>query len=266
MINLTKSSASAVLPWQSLLETAEKNAEIIANEVMNDAVLKKSIAVVISPYSAQSNTVALLRDEYTKADLACRDARNKASERMLGLGMSNWQHDDVKAVDGPLWASLRHSIDSAQATNKKRDQAEAVERQLLNNAIDVINNNVAIAALRHEGEFRCKGDTFCCAYIAALSVTDSLLGKSFKAKGMKLIADFLQNEAGESAQSRDADIYLQSKTALGIGRAIGIESANNLREAMTLAIKKNLTKPSQLRVSVRAPARNASSLIDLDLM
>jgi hypothetical protein len=241
-------------PWRALLETAEKNAAIIGNEVINDAVLGKSVTSAVSPYFSQSDAANFLRDQYAKADDACRDLRFKAASVMRAFGLADdWDTDDLKAADEELWSKLMNAIALAAETNKKRMDAREIERESLDNAIDVIDTCAGIAALRHLNEFRCEGDAFCTAYIASLSIADTLIGKSIKRKGVKQMSDFLQFCIGAKPPYREVDIYAYSKTAFGIGRTMGIESTPALQQALILAIKKNTTMPSQLRPQLDIP-------------
>jgi hypothetical protein len=248
-------SAEDNLPalWQSLLATAEKNAAIISNEVINDAVLGKSVTAAVSPYFSKSDTAAFLRDEFATADLACRDVRTKAAVVMRAFGLANdWDMDDLKAADEQLWTAMNQAIENAATLNRKRAEAKILARELLDNAIDVIDTCAGISTLRHFNEFRCEGDAFCTAYVAALSIADSMIGKSMKAKGIKALSDFLQYSVGLKAPYRDCDIYAVSKTAFGIGRTIGIDSTGALGTALILAIKKNASTASQLRPHIEA--------------
>ena len=254
-------------PWRSLLLTAEKNAAIISNEVINDAVLGKSVTAAVSPYFSHNDNAVFLRDEFAAADEACRDARIKAAGVMRAFGLADdWDQFDLKAADEEMWATFMRVTVHAAATNKKRVEAKELERQSFDNAIDVIDTCAGIATLRHLSEFRCEGDAFCTAYVAALSIADTLIGKSMKAKGMKALSDFLQFCVGTKAAYRECDFYAFSKTAFGIGRTMGIESTNALRTALILAIKKNTSTPSQLRPHMEVPEDNNSigNLIDFD--
>lgn len=255
-------------PWRSLLATSEKNAAIISNEVINDAVLGKSVTAAVSPYFSHNDTAGFLRDEYAAADEACRDVRVKAAGVMRAFGLADdWDSDDLKAADEVLWATFMRVTGHAAATNKKRAEAKVLERESLDNAIDVIDTCAGIATLRHLGEFRCEGDAFCTAYVAALSIAETLIGKSIKQKGMKLLSDFLQFCVGTKPVYRECDVYAYSKTAFGIGRTMGIENTPALREALILAIKKNSSTPSQLKPHIDAPVaddKGIGNLIDFD--
>jgi hypothetical protein len=241
-------------PWRDLLKTAEKNAAIIGNEVINDAVLGKSVTSAVSPYFSQSDAANFLRDQFARADDACRDLRNKAAGVMRAFGLADgWDNDDLKAADEDLWSKLVQAITHAAEINKKRNEARDLEREAYDNAIDVIDTCAGIAALRHLSEFRCEGDAFCGAYVASLSIADTLIGKSIKHKGIKLLSDFLQFCIGTKPPYREVDVFAYSKTAFGIGRTMGIESTAALQQALILAIKKNTTMPSQLRPHLDIP-------------
>jgi hypothetical protein len=241
-------------PWQSLLATAEKNAAIISNEVINDAVLGKSVTAAVSPYFAQADTAAFLRDEFAKADTACRDVRAKAADVMRAFGLTqDWDDSDLKAADEALWQELKRVTEHAAKLNRKRADAHVHKSDLFANAIDVIDTCAGIASLRHLKEFRCEGDAFCTAYIAALSIADCMIGKSLKANGMKTLSDFLQFLLGLTTSVRDCDIYSVSKTAVDIGSALGIGNSNALGIALILAIKKNSKTPSQLQPHIKMP-------------
>ena len=255
MANLTDMPAGGNLPapWQSLLATVEKNAAIVSNEVINDAVLGRSVTAAVSPYFAQADATSFLRDKFAAADAACHEARAKAVGIMRAFGLpDDWDLDDLKAADEDLWGVLGRTMEEAAALNRKRLQAKTLERELLDNAIDVIDTCSGIAALRHLSEFRCEGDAFCTAYVAALSITDNMVGKSMKAKGMKVLTDFVKFSMGLKQPYRTCDIYSNSKTAFGIGRTIGIESTTALSAALMLAITKNAATPSQLRPHIPA--------------
>ena len=246
-IDMPAKDNSPVL-WQSLFTTVEKNAAIISNEVINDAVLGKSVTAAVSPYFAQADANAFLRDKFADADSACREVRAKAADVMRAFGLAkDWQMDDLKAADEVLWGVLSRAMADASALNAQRVDAKKFERELLENAIDIIDTCSGIAALRHLNEFRCEGDAFCTAYVAALSIADYMIGKSMKTKGLRILTDFLKFSMGLKPAYRNCDIYGSSKTAVGIGRTIGIESTNALGAALILAIKKNSTTPSQLR-------------------
>jgi hypothetical protein len=163
-------------PWQNLLATAEKNAAIISNEVINDAVLGKSVTAAVSPYFAQADTTAFLREEFAKADEACRAVRAKAADVMQAFGLAqDWGDEDLNAADPDLWQELNRVTDHAATVNRKRLDAQAHKAELFANAIDVIDTCSGIATLRHLKEFRCEGDAFCTAYVAALSIADCRL-------------------------------------------------------------------------------------------
>ena len=241
-------------PWRDLLKTAEKNAVIIGNEVINDAVLGRSVTSAVSPYFSQSDTANFLRDQYAKTDDACRDLRNRAAAVMRAFGLADeWDSQDLKAADEDLWAKLTQATTLAADTNKKRTEARELEREAFDNALDVIDTCSGIACLRHLSEFRCEGDAFCTAYIASLSIADTLIGKSIKHKGMKLLADFLQFCVGDKPPYREVDVFAYSKSMFGIGRTMGIENTAALQQALILAIKKNTTMPSQLRPQLDIP-------------
>ncbi|HEY8024346.1 MAG TPA: hypothetical protein VIF60_07260 [Burkholderiaceae bacterium] len=253
-------------PWRSLLQNAEKNAAIISNEVINDAVLGKSVTAAISPYFSHADNANFLRDEFAAADKECRETRSKAAGVMRAFGLADdWDPDDLKAADEDLWATFMRVTGHAAATNKKRAEARELERESFDNAIDVIDTCAGIATLRHLGEFRCEGDAFCAAYIAALSIAETLIGKSIKSKGMKVLSDFLQFTVGSKPAYRECDIYAFSKTAFGIGRTMGIENTVALRAALILAIKKNSSTPSQIKPHMEIPDDNSiGNLIDFD--
>lgn len=253
-------------PWRSLLATAEKNAAIVANEVINDAVLGKSVTSAVSPYFSQSDAANFLRDQYAKADDVCRELRTKAAGVMRSFGLADdWDTDDLKAADEELWSSFTRATAVAAETNKKRIDARDLEREALDNAIDVIDTCAGIAALRHLSEFRCEGDAFCTAYIAALSIADTLIGKSIKQKGVKSLSDFLQFCIGAKPPYREVDVYAYSKTAFGIGRTMGIENSAALQQALLVAIKKNTSMPAQLRPQFDIPEeKTLGNLIDFD--
>jgi|GEM_PF-1995008 hypothetical protein len=241
-------------PWRALLKTAEKNAVIIGNEVINDAVLGKSVTSAVSPYFSQSDANNFLREQFAKADDTCRELRVKAAGVMRAFGLADdWDNDDLKAADEELWSKLMHSISLASDINRKRIDARDLERESFDNAIDVIDTCAGIAALRHLNEFRCEGDAFCTAYVASLSIAETLIGKSIKQKGMKQLSDFLQFCIGTKTPYRDVDLYAHSKTAFGIGRTMGIESTAALQQALLLAIKKNTSMPSQLKPQLDIP-------------
>ncbi|HEX8955134.1 MAG TPA: hypothetical protein VF798_02600 [Burkholderiaceae bacterium] len=245
-------------PWRDLLlNTAEKNAVIIGNEVINDAVLGKSVTSAVSPYFSQSDATNFLRDQYAKADDTCRDLRARAAGVMRAFGLTDeWDSNDLKAADEGLWSKLMEATARAADINKQRTEARDLEREALANAIDVIDTCAGIAALRHLSEFRCEGDAFCGAYVAALSIADTLIGKSIKSKGMKLLSDFLQFCVGTKPPYREVDIYTYSKTVSGIGHTMGIESTAAMQQALLLAIKKNASTPSQLRPQLDIPEDN----------
>jgi hypothetical protein len=253
-------------PWRDLLRTAEKNAVIISNEVINDAVLGKSVTAAISPYFSHADKSNFLRDEFAAADKACRETRTKAAGVMRAFGLADdWDQDDLKAADEELWATFMRVTGHAAATNKKRAEAKALERESFDNAIDVIDTCAGIATLRHLSEFRCEGDAFCTAYVAALSIADTLIGKSMKTKGMKLLTDFLEFTVGSKPAYRECDVYAHSKTAFGIGRTMGIENTPALRAALILAIKKNSSTPSQIKPHMEVPDdKSMGNLIDFD--
>ena len=253
-------------PWRSLLATTEKNAAIVANEVINDAVLGKSVTSAVSPYFSQSDAANFLRDQYAKADDTCREVRNQAAGVMRAFGLADdWDADDLKAADEALWENFMRVTAVAADTNKKRIEARDMERESFDNAIDVIDTCAGIAALRHLSEFRCEGDAFCTAYIAALSIADTLIGKSIKHKGIKLLSDFLQYCIGAKPPYREVDVYAYSKTAFGIGRTMGIENTAALQQALILAIKKNTSMPSQLRPQFDIPEdKTLGNLVDFD--
>jgi hypothetical protein len=255
MANLTDKPAGDNLPapWQNLLATVEKNAAIISNEVINDAVLGRSVTAAVSPYFAQADATTFLRDKFADADTACREARAKAEVVMRAFGLPDeWDLADLKAADEQLWGVLARAIGDAEALNRKRAQAKTLERELLDNAIDVIDTCSGIAALRHIGEFRCEGDAFCTAYVAALSIAENMVGRSMRAKGMKVLTDFVKLSLGLKEPYRTCDIYFNSKTAFGIGRTVGIDNTGALSAALMLAIKKNAATPSQLRPHIPA--------------
>lgn len=234
--------------WKRLLTTVEKNAAVIANEVINDAVLGKSVTAAVSPYFAQADAAVFLREKFAAADDACRTARAKAAVVMRAFGLAqDWDQEDLKAADEELWGIVRSATENAATLNRQRAEAKALERELLDNAIDVIDTCSGIATLRHLGEFRCEGDAFCTAYVAALSIADCMIGKSMKAKGMKVLSDFLKFSVGLKPAYRDCDIYVSNKTVFGIGRTIGIDNTSALGAALIQAIKKNAATPSQLR-------------------
>ena len=245
-------------PWRHLLlTTAEKNAVIIGNEVINDAVLGKSVTSAVSPYFSQSDATNFLRDQYAKADDTCRDLRTQAAGVMRTFGVAEgWDSDDLKAADEDLWSRLMQATARAGDINKQRNEARELEREALANAIDVIDTCAGIAALRHLNEFRCEGDAFCGAYMAALSIADTLIGKSIKHKGVKLLSDFFQFCVGTKAPYREVDIYSFSKTVSGIGHTMGIENTAAMQQALLLAIKKNASTPSQLRPQLDIPEDN----------
>jgi hypothetical protein len=251
-------------PWRALLKTAEKNALVIGNEVINDAVLGKSVTSAVSPYFSQSDGANFLRDQYANADDACRALRTKAAGVMRAFGLAgDWDADDLKAADEELWTELMHAAAQAADINKKRAEARELEREAFDNAIDVIDTCAGIAALRHLSEFRCEGDAFCAAYVAALSIAETLMGKSIKQTGIKLLSDFLQFCVGTKQPYREIDVYACSKTAQGIGRTMGIENISALHQALILAIKKNASMPSRLRPQRDAPEdRNIGNLAD----
>lgn len=237
--------------WQGLVATAEKNAVIISNEVINDAVLGKSVTSAVSPYFASADKSAYLRDEFAAADQACHDLRAKAAATMVRFGLTGeWESDDLKAADEDLWRAMNQSMENASLLNRKRLDAKAQVQSLRDNAIDVIDNCAGIATLRHLNEFRCEGDAFCTAYVSALSIADYMIGKSIKASGMKVLTDFLQFTVGIKAAYRNCDVYANNKTIFGIGRTLGIESTNALSTALILAIKKNATMASQLKPQI----------------
>lgn len=245
-------------PWRALLNTAERNAVVIGNEVINDAVLGKSVTSAVSPYFSQSDAANFVRDQYAKTDDACRALRTKAAGVMRAFGLAEgWDNDDLKAADEELWSDLTRAIAVAAETNKKRIEVRDLEREAYDNAIDVIDTCSGIAALRHLSEFRCEGDAFCTAYVAALSIADTLIGKSIKHKGIKLLSDFLQFCIGAKPAYREVDVYAFSKTAYGIGRTMGIENTVALQQALLLAIKKNSSMPSQLRPQLDIPEDKA---------
>ncbi|HXA48448.1 MAG TPA: hypothetical protein VNW52_12510 [Burkholderiaceae bacterium] len=234
--------------WQNLLATAEKNAAIIAHEVINDAVLGRSVTAAVSPYFAQADISAFLREEFAKADETCHRVRAKAVEVMRSFGLpQDWDLDDLKAADEDLWQELNSATAHAAGLNRKRAQAHAHKAELFANAIDVIDTCSGIATLRHLKEFRCEGDAFCTAYVAALSLADSMVGKAIKASGMRILSDFLQFLLGLKTPVRDCDMYAVSKTAVDVGNALGIVNTNALGIALMLAVKKNTKTPSQLQ-------------------
>ena len=253
-------------PWRALLKTAEKNAVIIGNEVINDAVLGKSVTSAVSPYFSQSDANNFLRDQYAKADDACRELRARAASVMRAFGLADdWDTDDLKAADEDLWTSFMRATALAAETNRKRIEARELEREAFDNALDVIDTCAGIATLRHLSEFRCEGDAFCTAYVAALSIADTLIGKSIKQKGLKLLSDFLQFCVGTKPAYREVDVYAHSKTAFGIGRTMGIETAAALHQALILAIKKNTSMPSQLRPQLDVPEdKSIGNLVNFD--
>jgi hypothetical protein len=244
--------------WQGLVATAEKNAVIISNEVINDAVLGKSVTSAVSPYFASADKSAYLRDEFAAADQACHDLRAKAHVTMQRCGLDAWDMDDLKAADEDLWRAINQAAEHASLLNRKRQEAKTQAQSLRDNAIDVIDNCAGIATLRHLNEFRCEGDAFCTAYVSALSIADYMIGKSLKANGMKMLSDFLQFTVGVKAAYRHCDVYTSNKTIFGIGRTLGIESTDALSAALILAIKKNTTMPSQLKPQIELPADKGS--------
>jgi len=184
--------------------------------------------------------------------------------RAFGLA-DEWDADDLKAADEELWTQFMRVTTQAAEINKKRAEAKELEHEAFDNAIDVIDTCAGIAALRHLSEFRCEGDAFCTAYVAALSIADTLIGKSIKKKGMKLLTDFLQYAIGARPPYREVDVYAYSKTAFGIGRTMGIENTATLQTALVLAIKKNTSMPSQLRPQFDIPEdKTIGNLIDFD--
>lgn len=246
--------------WQSLLVTAEKNAAVISNEVINDAVLGKSVTSAVSPYFAQADKAAYLRDEFAAADQACHDLRAKAVDVMCAFGLPDeWDQADLKAADEDLWRAINQSIEHASTLNRKRVEAKKLSNELLDNAIDVIDTCSGIATLRHLNEFRCEGDAFCTAYVAALSIANYLIGRSMKVKGMKVLSDFLQYSVGTKTPYRGCDIYANNKTVFGIGRTMGIDSTNALSTALILAIKKNSTTASHLKPHIDLPGNSHSN-------
>jgi hypothetical protein len=231
---------NASTPWRSLLVVAEKNASLISTELINDAVLGKSVTAAVSSYFSQADAMTFLREEFAAADLACRDVRAKAASVMRAFGLAqDWDQDDLKVADEELWVTLRHVTENASTTNRKRSEAKLLEREVLDKAIDEIDTCTGIVALRHRGEFKCDGDAFCAAYIAALSTADGMIGNAIKITGVKILSEFLQYSMGVKVGYRDYDIYAESKTAARIGLTIGIENANSLRAALIVAIKKN---------------------------
>jgi hypothetical protein len=230
--------------WQGLVATAEKNAVIVANEVINDAVLGKSVTSAVSPFFASADKSSYLRDE--------------AAATMQRCGLDEWDMDDLKAADEDLWRAMNQATEHASLMNRKRLEAKTQVTTLRDNAIDVIDNCAGIATLRHLNEFRCEGDAFCTAYVSALSIADYMIGKSLKANGMKVLTDFLQFTVGVKAAYRHCDVYTSNKTIFGIGRTLGIESTNALSTALILAIKKNATMPSQLKPQIELPTDKGS--------
>lgn len=239
--------------WQGLVATAEKNAVIISNEVINDSVLGKSVTSAVSPYFASADKSSYLRDEFAAADQACHDLRAKVAATMERCGLEDWDEDDVKAADEDLWRAMNQATEHASLLNRKRLEAKTKVQSLRDNAIDVIDNCAGIATLRHLNEFRCEGDAFCTAYVSALSIADYMIGKSVKASGMKMLSDFLQFVVGVKAAYRNCDVYASNKTIFGIGRTLGIENTNDLSTALILAIRKNATMPSQLKPQIELP-------------
>jgi len=235
-------------PWQKLLATAEKNASIISAEVITDPVLGKSITAAVSAYFSQADSASFLRQEFAALDTACRDLRAKASTTMRAFGVpDHWQMHDLKAADEGLWSRLGRRTAETAEVNRKRTQAKMQEREFLDNALDVIDTCAGIAALRHIHEFRCEGDAFCAAYVAALSIADNMIGKTIKSKGLQILSHFMQYSLGLKQAYRECDIYSHSKTAFGIGRTMGIDDTDALHVALRLAIEKNAKMPSRVR-------------------
>jgi hypothetical protein len=260
--HIDQPATAKLLPWQNLLANAEKNASIISAEVIKDAVLGRSITAAISSYFAQADSASFLREEFARADTACRDARTKAAEVMRAFGLAqHWQQDDLKAADEELWASLARLTANAAEFNQKRTKAASQERELFENAIDVIDTCTGIATLRHLQEFRCEGDAFCAAYVTSLSIADNMIGKSLKLKGLKILSNFVQYSLGLKPAYRDCDIYFHSKSIFGLGRTMGIDDTNAMHTALLLAIKKNAKMPSRVRpLSKQADGKGIGNL------
>jgi hypothetical protein len=257
MENQIENSAREYLsmPWQNLLTAAEKNAAIIADEVLADVLLGKSVVSAVSAYFAQVDQMNLMRDRFATADRACQNVRARVPVVMRAVaGDHEWDEDDLKAADKELWESLSRAIADAAECNRKRVEAKSKESELYDDTIGVIGLCCSIASQRHRDEFICEGDTFCAAYIAALSVMDKVIGRHTREKGMKVLIDFLQYSLGMRPRPRGSDIYASSKTVAAIGTAMGIEDPNGLRELLMEALTQSATQSSRLQAHMAPEA------------
>jgi hypothetical protein len=244
-INLRDSSVKQdqATPWQMLLHWVEQNAHLIAEEITTDSVLGDSITLSVSAYSTQREKLEAIRREFAAADDRCGSLRKEADALMRSHGFNfDWDKEDIGAVDGQLSSNMQHASEQAAGINKKRIEADSLNQQLLDRAIDEIALCANIAVLRQIDRFTCHGEAFCVAYIAAAVLRESLTKDVPLSVGIRTLSEWLQYSIGVKTRATELDIYGHSRVAAGIGKGMGIENSSALRLALIEAMKKLRTK------------------------
>jgi hypothetical protein len=243
--NLKDSSAvqEHATPWQTLLHGVEQDAHPIADEIVADSVLGDSIALSVSAYAIQHEKLEIVRREFAEADSFCGNLRKQADTLMRSHGFDfDWDKDDIGAVDAQLLVNMNQASEHAGAVNKKRIEADLLNQQLLDRAVDEIALCANIAVLRHIDRFTCTGEAFCVAFIAAAILRERLTRDVPLSVGVKTLSEWLQYSIGVKTRATELDIYAHSRIASGIGKGMAIENSSALRQALIEAMKKQRVK------------------------
>ncbi|HEY8023193.1 MAG TPA: hypothetical protein VIF60_01415 [Burkholderiaceae bacterium] len=226
-------------PWRALMQIVAREAELIAEEIMADAVLGESIATCVSRFKSHHEKLSSMREKFAKADQLCADLRREARQAMRQRGHNHeWNDDNVDSVDGQLAMSLKEAAANAAAINKMRSEASMLDNQLLARAIDEIALCASISVLRNIEKYSCQGEAFCVAYLATGLVRESTLEDLPAMKAAEALSDWLQYSIGVKTRVVEVDIYAHSRIACGIGRGMGISNNVALRIALIEAMKK----------------------------
>lgn len=223
-------------PWQILLSDVEQNATVIAEEIMADPALGESVATSVFALLAQRDKLAVLRKKFAEADLLCSDLRKEAGELMRSLGYDfDWDREDISAVDEQVASRMRDAAEQAAAINKKRAEANSLENELLDRAVDEIALCASVAVLRQMNRFTGEGEAFCVAYIAMSILRERELEDLPMWTEMGTLTEWLQYSIGVKPRNVELDIYA-NRGAAGIGKGLGIENSNALRLALIYAM------------------------------
>jgi hypothetical protein len=226
-------------PWQMLLHDVEQYANVIADEITTDSVLGDSITLSVSAYLKQRDKLEAIRVEFADADLACSNLRRDVDAVMRTHGFeSGWSSEEVGTVDAQLVVGMIYAAEKAGEVNKRRIEADALNQQLLDRAVDEVALCANIAVLRQVERFTCPGEAFCVAYIAAAILREKTTEDVPLSVGIRTLSEWLQYSIGVKTRATELDIYAHNRVASGIGKGMGIENSNALRLALIEAMKK----------------------------